>query len=198
MLGNVHSGQPTVILSVSSTWVLGFVLVIQPTVILRRKSECLDTCQVPFLIKTGTSVTPVTSVIFFADLLFSIQYKSVTSCNLIQAYCFRFYFRSVSVIILAGMVFSHSDAKGNLARPSRSRHSLSYPVDHFSCDTSNQVPSYITESSFRARLYIFEDSAQHRTVDRHFDHRCFHHNPVTQFFDILPSLSPVKQNKTNQ
>ena len=46
---------------------LGYVLVRQPTVILRRKSECLDTCQVPFLIKT---VTPVTSVIFLRTLLF--------------------------------------------------------------------------------------------------------------------------------
>ena len=41
MLGNVHSGQPTVISRVSSSrekWMLGYVLVIQPTVILRVSS----------------------------------------------------------------------------------------------------------------------------------------------------------------
>ena len=117
MLGNVHSGQPIVILRVSSTWMLGYVLVKQPTVILRRKSGCLDmrlsdnrpwSCQVPFLFKTVTSVT---SVIFLRILLFSNYYHIVFEllsicnvCNLMQTYCFRFYFRSVSVIISSGMV----------------------------------------------------------------------------------------------
>ena len=53
---------------------LGYLLVRQPTVILRRKSECLDMCTsniMPFLFITVTTVTPVMSVFFFADVLFS-------------------------------------------------------------------------------------------------------------------------------
>ena len=57
---------------------LGYVLVRQPTVILRRKSECFDTCQCFFLIITVTTVTPVMPVFFYADVLLSIYYKPVT------------------------------------------------------------------------------------------------------------------------
>ena len=65
---------------------LGYVLVRQPTVILRRKSECLVTCTsniMPFLFITVTTVTPVMPVmpvIFDADVLFSILFP-ICNCN---------------------------------------------------------------------------------------------------------------------
>ena len=52
---------------------LGYVLVRQPTVILRRKSECLDMCTsniMPFFTVTTVNVCNVCK--FDADLLFSI------------------------------------------------------------------------------------------------------------------------------
>ena len=56
-----------------------------------------------------------------------------------------------------GGTCSHSDAKGNLQRPSGKRHSLTHSVDHLSFDMFDQVPSNIPESSFPAR-FIFEDN----------------------------------------
>ena len=44
---------------------------------------------------------------FFADLLFSIQFKNCDVCNLKQTNCFRFYFRSVSVVILVQMAIDN-------------------------------------------------------------------------------------------
>ena len=63
---------------------LGYVLVRQPTVILRRKIECLDMCTSNimffFFKKKNCNNCNVCNVCnFFADLLFSILYKSVTS-----------------------------------------------------------------------------------------------------------------------
>ena len=61
---------------------LGYVLVRQPTVILRRKSECLDMCTsniMPFFIYNCNVCNVCNVCNFDADLLFSIYYKSVMS-----------------------------------------------------------------------------------------------------------------------
>ena len=67
---------------------LGYVLVRQPTVILRRKSECLDMCTsniptmilpTPFFIYNCNNCNVCNVCNFDADLLFSIYYQSVMS-----------------------------------------------------------------------------------------------------------------------
>ena len=82
----------------------------------QEKSECLDTCtagnrpwscQCHFFIYNcnNCNVCNVCNVCNFdADLLCSIQFKSVMSVLWCRAYCFRFYFLLVTVIILGGMV----------------------------------------------------------------------------------------------
>ena len=103
--------KPTVILRVSSSrekWMLGYVLVRQPNVILWRKSECLDMCtsnMMPFFFNNCNTVTPVTSVILMRIYCFRFKKKSVMSVIWYRPIVFRFYFLLVTVIISAGMVF---------------------------------------------------------------------------------------------
>ena len=54
--------------------------------------------------------------------------------------------------------FQHSDAKGNLTRPSGKCHSLSHSIDLVSSGVVDHVPSNIPASSFPARLHIIEDN----------------------------------------
>ena len=102
MLGYAHSGQPTVIpsefqrerldmctpvnrpwswecLRQVSTWMLGYVLVRHPTVILRRKKWMLECVPSAIFIKNCNVCNVCNVCNFDADLLFSIYYKSVTS-----------------------------------------------------------------------------------------------------------------------
>ena len=56
-----------------------------------------------FLFITVTTVTPVMSVFFCGFIVFDLI-KNCNACNLLQSYCFRFYFRLVTVIIFWTMV----------------------------------------------------------------------------------------------
>ena len=84
-----------------------------------KKSECFDTCQCLFLFTTVTTVTPVTPVIFLPPYRFRFKKKNRNVCNLIQAYCFRFYLRLVTVIISGTMVTANvTDTKTTRPRAS--------------------------------------------------------------------------------
>ena len=50
------------------------------------------------------------------------------------------------------------NAKENRQRPSGERQSLAHAIDHWSSDTVDHVLANFPESSFHARLIIFEDN----------------------------------------
>ena len=54
--------------------------------------------------------------------------------------------------------FSRSSTKGKLKSQSSERHSHFHSVDHVSYEMTDHVPSYIPDSSFPARTYIFKDN----------------------------------------
>ena len=54
--------------------------------------------------------------------------------------------------------FSRSSTKGKLKSQSSERHSHFHSVDHVSFEMTDHVPSYIPDSSFPARTYIFKDN----------------------------------------
>ena len=49
--------------------------------------------------------------------------------------------------------YSHSDAEGNVTRPSGKRHPLSHSIDHMSHDMVYHVPNNIPQSFFLTRLH---------------------------------------------
>ena len=59
-------------------------------------------------------------------------------------------FRTRSILTL-----SHSDAKGNLQRPSGKRHFLAHSVGHLSFEVVDHVPPRTTESQFPTKFFIF-------------------------------------------
>ena len=64
-------------------------------------------------------------------------------------------------ITIVGFVFdafSHSDACGHFQRPSGKRHSLAQFVNNLSFNVVDHVLSNNPESSFSARLFVFEDN----------------------------------------
>ena len=78
--------------------------------------------------------------------------------------------------------FSHPDAEGNLARPSGKRHALSHPVDDFSCDAIDHVPSNIAEFIPSQTLHSRGQRSSHS----------YDHQRSQSFFETRVTNSPCR------
>ena len=91
---------------------------------------------------------------------FSQKVPNQKQCLWMQAWVLKVYQNSKYRDCVVAL--SHSDAEGNLRCPSDY---LSHLVHQFSFDATDDFPSNIPESSFPARLFIFEsDEAFTRVI----------------------------------